>query len=329
MGKDELATFNGVGFHTWQVKVKGHLMRKGLWSVITTQMDEPRGNQAQQRDFQIKDEKALGILITSVSNEIVHYLDQATTSKHAWEILEQTFGAKSKHSKISLKMQLYSLTMHENEGLSSLINRLKSICTQLSYIECNIEEDDKIAVLLKSLPLQYDNIVTVLKEKEPIPSLESIINSLQEEERKHATHSTQEISNNHALYVSSKKHFKPCTHCGKTNHLSSNCYKVKKCIKCNKVGHPPQFCHIKDDTLNANQKGKSSRAIHYTYSDEDEEPVSYEDNEKSSIHLVTSPPSPTSSSTSSSSNSNKKHAKRSSNKSSSKSEIFYIEDDIL
>ena len=91
MGKDELATFNGVGFHTWQVKVKGHLMRKGLWSVITTQIDEPR-NQEQQRDFQIKDGKALGILITSVSNDIFHYLDQATTSKNAWEILEQTFG---------------------------------------------------------------------------------------------------------------------------------------------------------------------------------------------------------------------------------------------
>ena len=130
MGKDELATFNGVGFHTWQVKVKGHLMRKGLWSVITTQIDEPR-NQAQQRDFQVKDEKALGILTTSVSNEIVHYLDQATTSKNAWEILEQTFGDKSKHSKISLKMQLYILTMNEGEGLSSLINWLKSICTQL------------------------------------------------------------------------------------------------------------------------------------------------------------------------------------------------------
>ena len=129
MGKDELATFNGVGFHTWQVKVKGHLMRKGLWSVITTQMDEPRGNQEQQRYFQIKDEKALGILITSVSKEIVHYLDQATTSKNAWEILEKTFGAKSKHSKIFLKMQLYILTMNEGEGLSSLINWLKSICT--------------------------------------------------------------------------------------------------------------------------------------------------------------------------------------------------------
>ena len=99
MGKYELSTFNGVGFHTWQVKVKGHLMRKGLWSVITTQMDEPRGNQAQQRYHQIKDEKALGILITSISDEIVHYLDQATTSKNAWEmnLLHTLFISTFKH----------------------------------------------------------------------------------------------------------------------------------------------------------------------------------------------------------------------------------------
>ena len=181
-----------------------------------------------------------------MADEIVHYLDQATTSKQAWEILERTFGAKSKHSKISLKMQLYSLVMQENEGLSSLVNRLKSICTQLTYIECNIEDEDKIAVLLKSLPLHYDNIITVLKEKEPISSLESIVNSLQEEERKH-TH--QEVVTNHALYVSSSsKHLKACKHCGKTNHLSSNCYKIKKCTKCGKMGHAPEFC-------NTNTKG--------------------------------------------------------------------------
>ena len=197
MGKDDICMFNGVGFHTWQVKVKGYLMRKGLWSVIATEVeDETQLSRAQQRELQIKDEKALGILLTSVADEIIHHLDQATTSKNAWEILERTFGAKSKHSKISLKMQLYGLTMQNNESLSSLVNRLKSICTQLSYIECNIEEEDKIAVLLKSLPLHYDNIVTVLKEKEPIPSLESIVHSLQKDEKKH-TH--QEVAHNHAF----------------------------------------------------------------------------------------------------------------------------------
>lgn len=316
MGNDNISTFNGVGFHTWQVKVKGYLMKKGLWSVITSNVDEENPpSRAQLKEMQIKDEKALGILLTSVADEIVHYLDQSTTAKHAWEILERNFGAKSKHSKISLKMQLYSLIMQEGEGLSSLVNRLKSICTQLSYIECNIEEEDKIAVLLKSLPLSYDNIVTVLKEKEPIPSLESIVNSLQEEEKKH-THKEENTSQ--ALYVlsSSKKRFKPCKHCGKTNHMSNNCYKIKKCVKCGKLGHAPQFCPTEgsdtDNTSN-NQRGKrSSHNIHYVNGDSDGDDDSDNDGNHSdaaSIHLVSAYHSPTTSSPSTSSFSNKKHGK--------------------
>ena len=58
-------------------------------------------SRAQQCEHQIKDEKVLGILLTSMLDEIIHHLDKATTSKNAWEILERTFGAKSKHSKIS------------------------------------------------------------------------------------------------------------------------------------------------------------------------------------------------------------------------------------
>ena len=72
MGKDNICMFNGVGFHTWQVKVKGLLMKKGLWSVITTEVEEENQlSRAQHREMQLKDEKALGITLTS-------YLDQAT-----------------------------------------------------------------------------------------------------------------------------------------------------------------------------------------------------------------------------------------------------------
>ena len=81
MGNDNLSIFNGVGFHTWQVKVKGHLMKKGLWSVITSIIVEDNPpTRAQLKELQMKYEKALGILLTSVADEIVHYLDQSTTA---------------------------------------------------------------------------------------------------------------------------------------------------------------------------------------------------------------------------------------------------------
>lgn len=306
-------------------------MKKGLWSIIT----QGGGNliAPQQRELKQKDEKALGILLTSVADDIVHHLDQATTAKIAWDTLERTFGAKGKHSKISLKMQLYALTMHENETLSSVVNRLKSICTQLTYIGCNIDEDDKIAILLKAMPMQYENIVTVLKEKEPIPSLESIVHSLQEEENKHThtTHTTHEAHTSQALVITSKS-FKPCKHCGKTNHLSLNCYKIKKCVKCGKVGHPPQFCPKSGSggtpTNGGNNGNNSSKRNHlyYTHSDDDEDGDDDDDDHTNDeIHLVSATSSPRASTSSSSSFSNKFYAKGSPKK--GKKKYFYTSDD--
>ena len=261
----------------------------------------------------------------------MHHLDQATSAKIAWDTLERTFGAKGKHSKISLKMQLYSLTMHDNETLSSVVNRLKSICTQLTYIQCNIDEDDKIAILLKSLPITYEHIVTVLKEKEPVPSLESIIHSLQEEENKH-TH-TNEAPISQALYVSNSK--KACKHCGKTNHSSQNCFKIKKCVKCGKIGHPPQFFPKGGNGgSNGGKNGGSSskgRHIHYARSDDDDSDENHNGdddniNTDEGIHLVSVTSSPhASSSTSSTSFSNKNHVKGSPTK--GKKMYYYSSDD--
>ena len=74
--------------------------------------------------------------------------------------------------------------------------------TQLTYVKAPIDEEDAIAILLKAMPQEYHQILTMLKEKEPILSLESIINSLQEEEKKVGT---IKKDSNGALVVSSKK----------------------------------------------------------------------------------------------------------------------------
>ena len=75
--------------------------------------------------------------------------------------------------------------MEHNEDIASLVNRLKSLLTQLTYLKCNIPEDDQVAVLLSALPKVYDNIVTILEEREPEPKLQDVISSLQKEEKKH------------------------------------------------------------------------------------------------------------------------------------------------
>lgn len=166
MGKGDIDKFKGEGFHTWQTKVKGYLMKKGLWGVISAQ-GEFEGTQTRASTLHNKerDEQALGVIITSLDDAYIHYIDDASSAKEAWDILEKMFGAKGKHSRIGLKMELYKIVLLEQEAISSLINRLKSIITQLAYIQVKIDEEDKVAILLSALPDDYSQLVTVLKEK--------------------------------------------------------------------------------------------------------------------------------------------------------------------
>ena len=102
--------------------------------------------------------------------------------------------------------------------MASLINHLKSIITQLTYIKCNIEEDDKVAILLSALPEAYDHLVTILEEKEYVPACKDIINSIQEEERKNNKETTSR--GGAYLETSSTK----CFTFNKPKHLSKDCY---------------------------------------------------------------------------------------------------------
>lgn len=131
-----------------------------------------------------------------------------------------------------------------------------SICSQLSYIECNIEEEDKIAVLLKALPQDYKEIVTVLKEKEPIPSFESVVNSLHEEDK----HKEESIS-----IIPS---FPKCLHCGRNNHKSSKCYKLVTCERCGMKRHPTQRCYSETKKDNGKEKGKANVNVATSSNDE-------------------------------------------------------------
>ena len=103
------------------------------------------------------------------------------------------------------------------------------------YIECHVEEEDKIATLLKSLPKDFDKIVTVLKEKELIPYLESVISSLQEAECKLHEAQPSNTTENSAYVVTTD--FPKFQHYEKSNHQASKCFKVMACDKCGKKDH--------------------------------------------------------------------------------------------
>ena len=135
--------------------------------------------------------------------------------------------------------------------MRSLVDILKSIATQLSYVKANIDEENLVAILLKAVPKDpFEPIVMVLKEKDPSPSLEDVINSLHNHERKKEPKKKE----NGAYLVTSAK--KKCKGCGKTNHATHECFKLNPCSICGKKGHPPSKCYQSNDVAKPKKKGK-------------------------------------------------------------------------
>ena len=56
---------------------------------------ETRATSSQQlAQLAQKDEQALGIIITSLDDNFIHYIDDCTTAVEAWQTLEKKFGLK-------------------------------------------------------------------------------------------------------------------------------------------------------------------------------------------------------------------------------------------
>lgn len=260
-----LDKFDGLGFHTWQMKVKYHLMRESIWNVVNGKEKQPSTREGELA-WATRDDKALAIIALALSDNYIHHISDSITSFDAWDKLDKLFGAKGKNSKIALKIEFFELRLSSHESLAAHVNHMKSLMTQLSAIGAPVEEDDAVAVLLKSMPEEYGHLVTTLKNL-PTPTLEEIISSLQDEERKTKGRGDE------AFYInkrSNKASFKgkgiKCNHCGKTNHEEKDCYYKKKCNFCHKMNHEEKDCY---------HKKRASQA--HLVSKEEEEPASKEE----------------------------------------------------
>ena len=84
-----------------------------------------------------------------------------STTKEIWEKLEVLYMRKILTNKLHVKKQLCSLHM---EGLDLLehLNIFNMLNTQLSSFGMNYEDEYKSLLLLASLPIPFDHLVTTL-----------------------------------------------------------------------------------------------------------------------------------------------------------------------
>lgn len=74
-----------------------------------------------------------------------------STAKEIWERLEIIFGNKMTKSKVFLNLKFYDLKMADNEELGGHLAKFGSLVQQLTSLECVPGDEDKMAMLTKSM----------------------------------------------------------------------------------------------------------------------------------------------------------------------------------
>jgi len=80
-----------------------------------------------------------------------HVLHETSTRK-LWEILEKKYLKKSIESRLQLKRRLYRFQLKRELSIDEHMNNYTKLLTELINVDVTIEEEDKVLILLNSLP---------------------------------------------------------------------------------------------------------------------------------------------------------------------------------
>lgn len=275
--------FDGEKYSTWKTRVRALLSENNILSVIDDPTPEPR-----PEAWDTMNRQAKGIIIDYLADSHLHF---ATPEKSAKEIilsLDNIYERKSLAVQITLRKKLLSLKFNAGGKLLSHFTIFDELITELQSAGAKLEEADKVAQLLTSLPSSYDSIITAIetlsednltlsfvktrlldhetKLKRNSDTSDKVLNVQSHEKANHSKYSHFKNNYKHARnnrkstfkskfrgkFNSSNKQLK-CHHCGRTNHMMKDCYFLKRNNNSNDRTQTVQMCH--DPTVSENVSG--------------------------------------------------------------------------
>ncbi len=150
--------------------------------------------------------------------------------------------------------------MKEGTSVEQHLKLMKDLTDQLAAIEALIAEEDKVVMLLGSLPQIYSNLVTAFKAQKDLVQLDFLQQALLHEEQKQLLHSQ----------VASRSRDNTALMGGKLSKRPSR--QSPQCYNCQKFGHFVQDCKATKknrDPTDSGTKSHKVKAAHKHYSDSD------------------------------------------------------------
>lgn len=234
-------------YESWKILMRSVLVCNDLWGYVNGTMIKTDENTAVWTE---KDQKALALIVLSVSRGQLNHVKRAETSRAAWKDLKRVHESTGPVRKATLYKQLYRMKKDSGITMNAYINDFTNKAEQLTEAGIRIPDDLLSIMLLFSLSNDFENFSVAIESRDEIPSIDSLKVKLLKEEARQNERAGRNVSENGQTNdaLLSQTHTRDKQKCVNSTEKSTKQNQRKfigKCFNCRKIGHKSADCRIK------------------------------------------------------------------------------------
>lgn len=139
------------------------------------QTDEsPEGVEKALKELRKKDQKALFLIFQTLEEGNFEKVSSCSTSKEAWDILQNSFRGVEKTRRIRLQMlksKFETLEMHDDESISEYFTRVQTIVNNIKRNGEKVEDLHVVEKILRTVNTKFDNVVIAIEESKDLKTM--------------------------------------------------------------------------------------------------------------------------------------------------------------
>ncbi|XP_070057543.1 uncharacterized protein [Nicotiana tomentosiformis] len=183
-------------YEKWCLRMKAIVGSQDVWEIVDrgyAKFDNEEALPQNKKDVlaktRKKDQQAIKLIHQYLDNAMFEKVADATTSKEAWGILQNSFQGVDKVRKVklqTLRADSEVLKIKESECISNYCSKVKAVVNQLGRYGEDIEDVCVVETILRTLTPKFDFVVCAIEEFKDLDSMivEQLEGSLQAHEEK-------------------------------------------------------------------------------------------------------------------------------------------------